>query len=155
MAQLKVGLIGCGQIAQGAHIPALKRLTGLARAMAADPEIAVYDRLLEIEHVTRLGVEPRRVLRLQLVLGRRLDVVDQPPEAGLDCVLIGACSAVCPPERKTIPGIADGTVRRSARSVASATSSVPAWRGHSFPGSTMFGFSSVPSSTTRCALSSE
>jgi hypothetical protein len=36
------------------------------------------DRLLEVESVPRLRVEPRRVLWLELILRRRLDVVDEP-----------------------------------------------------------------------------
>ena len=44
------------------------------------------DRLLEVEHVAGLRVEAGRVLRLKLVFGRRLDVVDQAPVARLDAI---------------------------------------------------------------------
>ena len=45
------------------------------------------------------------------------------------------------------PGTAGGTERRSARTVAAAASATGTL-GASLPGSTMLGFSSVPSSNT-------
>jgi hypothetical protein len=41
---------------------------------------------LDVEHVTRLGVLHRRVRRLQLILGRGLDVVNVPAKAWSDFV---------------------------------------------------------------------
>ena len=49
-----------------------------------------------------------------------------------------------------MPGTAAGTVRRKQRTVASATASTGACRGDAAPGSTMLGFSSMPSSRTLC-----
>jgi len=57
-----------------------------------------------------------------------------------------ACSGLCPPERKTIPGTAAGTVRRRQRTVASATSWTLACLGQDFPERIMLGLSNVPSS---------
>ena len=53
------------------------------RRLVADVE---DDRLLEVEDVAGLRVEARRVLRLQLVFGRRLDVVDQAAVARPDAI---------------------------------------------------------------------
>ena len=51
-----------------------ERVVDGQRLLALDGE---DDRLLEVEDVARLGVEARRVLRLQLVLGRGLDVMHE------------------------------------------------------------------------------
>ena len=59
-----------------------------------------------------------------------------------------ASSGLCPPDRKLIVGTAAGTVRRSTRSVASATCSGVALAAFLLPGSTMLGFSTMPSSLT-------
>ena len=56
-----------------------------------------------------------------------------------------ACSSDWPPERKTIPGTAAGTVSRKHLSVQSATSSALAWVAQPLPEMTMFGFSRIPS----------
>ena len=62
-------------------------------------------------------------------------------------------TADCPPERKLIVGTAAGTARRNTVSVASATSSGAALRPLSEPGRTMFGLSTMPSSSTPCVSS--
>src|SRR5688572_5741029 len=51
-----------------------------------------------------------------------------------------ADSSDWPPERNTTPGCAAGTVRFSTRTVRSATSSTPAWRGLLLPETTMLAF---------------
>ena len=52
-----------------------------------------------------------------------------------------------------MPGTAAGTVRRSSAAVASATSPRASCSVAAVAGSTMFGFSSMPSSATRCPCS--
>mmetsp|Transcript_3736 Transcript_3736/g.8325 ORF Transcript_3736/g.8325 Transcript_3736/m.8325 type:complete len:287 (+) Transcript_3736:38-898(+) len=68
------------------------------------------------------------------------------------CKLRAASSSVWPPDRKTTPGIAGGTVRMSVRTVKEATRSVcstpPPPRD--LPGVTIEHFSSAPSMTTPC-----
>ncbi|MNC87926.1 hypothetical protein D3C83_37010 [compost metagenome] len=48
-----------------------------------------------------------------------------------------------------MPATAPGTVRFNTRTVRSATSSTPACRGQPLPETTMLGFSTERSSTTR------
>ena len=67
------------------------------------------------------------------------------------CTVAG--TSAWPPDRKTIPGIADGTLLRKQRSVRSATSCSSACRAAPLPDSTMFVLSSVPSRATRCSAS--
>jgi hypothetical protein len=55
-----------------------------------------------------------------------------------------------PPDKKTIPGMAAGTACKRQFTVASATSSTSSCFEQVNPGSTMFGFKSIPSSITRC-----
>ena len=63
-----------------------------------------------------------------------------------------ASSSLCPPERKRIPGTAAGHVRRSAVTVASATSPCVAF-GPLLPPVTMLGLRIMPSSITLCFMS--
>jgi hypothetical protein len=64
-----------------------------------------------------------------------------------------AASSDCPPERKTTPGVAAGTVRLRTRTVRSATSSTLAWRFAFLPGTTMLALRIWYSGTTLCAAS--
>ena len=96
--------------------------------------------------VTGPGVQHRRLQRAA-VGEAQLPRLGRPPvdaRPGARRLQVGL-----PPERKTIPGTAAGTVRRSTPIVASATCSGSAWTGQSFPGSTMLGLSRVASRTTR------
>ena len=61
-----------------------------------------------------------------------------------------ASSAGWPPDKNAIPGTAAGTERKKQLTVASATSSTVSCLGQVNPGSTMLGFRSMPSSSTRC-----
>ena len=60
-----------------------------------------------------------------------------------------AASALCPPERNTIPGTAAGTERRKHRRVASTTSPISGCCGQSAPDKIMPVLRSISSSTTR------
>jgi hypothetical protein len=59
-----------------------------------------------------------------------------------------ASASDCPPERKAMPGTAGGTVALSAFTVFAATSSTLAVVPDFWPGTTMFGLSTMPSSMT-------
>src|SRR6266436_5569898 len=59
----------------------------------------------------------------------------------------------CPPDRNAMPGTAGGTWRRSTRTVASATACGGARFAAFLPAITMLGFSTMPSSITRCSNS--
>lgn len=63
---------------------------------------------------------------------------------------LDACSSVCPPLRKKIPGSAGGTVLLRVLTVLAAISvGVTVWKeAWFFPGVTMFGFKRHPSMTT-------
>ena len=61
-----------------------------------------------------------------------------------------ASSSLCPPERNKTPGTAAGHVRRSAVTVAAATSARDAPASERAPGVTMFGLRIMPSSMTPC-----
>ncbi len=62
---------------------------------------------------------------------------------------VEANSGLCPPDRNATPGTAAGTVRSRPVTVASAISSTLSWGVEANPGSTMLGFNSIPSSSTR------
>ena len=63
-----------------------------------------------------------------------------------------ASSSLWPPDRKAMPGTAAGAQSFSTVSVRSATSSTDACSPAVLaPGTTMFGFSTMPSSATRCS----
>ena len=64
-----------------------------------------------------------------------------------------ANSEVCPPDKKAIPGTAAGTTRNKHFTVASATSSTVFCCKQSKPGTIIFGFKIIPSSSTPCVYS--
>lgn len=99
----------------------------------------------------RLAADPFHVFRAASCSARpkeKLNVHGTTPAAQMAFNRSVAATSLCPPERKTIPGTAAGTVRRKQRIVASATSATVACFAHFEPDKTIPVFRSTCSIAT-------
>ena len=97
-----------------------RRLVGVGEQPVVDVDLPArgsleHHRLLDVEHVARLGVEPGRVLRLELVLGRRLDVVDQPPVPRLHAKRGDPCRVRRPADGVEFVAVVLGSIHAQTR----------------------------------------
>src|SRR5438093_46582 len=73
------------------------------------------DRLIDVEHIAWLGIEQRRVLWLELILWRRLDVVDLPPVPRSDATGCNPLRIGRPRDRRELVVVGFRSVRAQAR----------------------------------------